>query len=96
MLESNGGSVESYFSIPQNTNNYVDLIVSNTTIKEDKYLYKNQQLAIQYREIEESRDNFFTITCDLWKKFKTKRALMFLIILILKKTIILFSKRMQL
>ena len=50
MLKSNGGSVESYFSIPQNTNSYVDLIVSNVTIKEDKNLYKNQQLAIQYIE----------------------------------------------
>ena len=50
MLKSNGGSVESYLSIPQNTSNYVDLIVSNITIKEDKNLYKNQQLAIQYVE----------------------------------------------
>ena len=50
MLKSIRGSVESYFSIPQNTNSYVDLIVSNVTIKEDKNLYKNQQLAIQYVE----------------------------------------------
>ena len=45
MLKSNRGSVESYFSIPQNTNSYVDLIVSNITIKEDKNLYKNQQIS---------------------------------------------------
>ncbi len=73
MLKANGGSVESYLSIPQNTNNYVDLIVSNITIKEDKNLYENQQLAIQYTEkLENQKIIFLPSFMTYGKKLKLK------------------------
>ena len=47
-------SIEQYLKIPKNTDDYVDLIVSNIDISVDGKIFKNQQLAIQY--IEELKD----------------------------------------
>jgi len=47
-------SIEQYLKIPKNTDNYVDLIVTNIDISVDGKIFKNQQLAIQY--IEELKD----------------------------------------
>ena len=47
-------SIEQYLKIPKNTDDYVDLIVSNIDISVDGKILKNQQLAIQY--IEELKD----------------------------------------
>ena len=43
-----------YFEIPENYSNYVDLIVSNVSIKDNDKVFKNQELAIQYNEVLEN------------------------------------------
>ena len=47
-------TVDEYLKIPKNTDDYVDLIVSNINISVDGKVLKNQQLAIHY--IEELKD----------------------------------------
>lgn len=42
--------VADYFRIPENAKNFVDIILSQVTIEDQGNLYKNQQLAVQYRE----------------------------------------------
>ncbi len=42
--------VAAYFKIPENTKNFVDIILSPVNIEDQGVLYKKQQLAIQYRE----------------------------------------------
>jgi hypothetical protein len=42
--------VTDYFRIPENTKNFVDIILSLVTIEDQGNLYKNQQLAVQYHE----------------------------------------------
>ena len=39
-----------YFKIPDNINNYVDIILSNIDISFNDEIFKNQQLAIQFEE----------------------------------------------
>ncbi len=44
-------STVSYFDIPENTSNYVDLIVEDVALEAEGKLYQHQQVAIQYAEV---------------------------------------------
>jgi hypothetical protein len=45
-----------YFDIPENSPDYIDLVVSNIHVKERGVVHKNQQLALQYlEELKEGR-----------------------------------------
>lgn len=48
--QNNINGVKDYMKIPENTTDYVDLMVSNIDIVDKGVTYKNQQLTIQYVE----------------------------------------------
>ncbi|MEK9613796.1 MAG: M14 family zinc carboxypeptidase [Flavobacteriaceae bacterium] len=50
LTNSKPSSIKPYFQIPENTKDYVDLMVSNVAIGNKDNCIKNQQIAIQYRE----------------------------------------------
>jgi len=43
-------SIDNYNLIPQNSEDYVDLIIQNIEIRSEGHVYKNQELAIQFTE----------------------------------------------
>ena len=64
--KSNNYSTDEYFKIPENIENFTDLLISNVDIVYDDKVYKNQQLAIQYLEkLDTNKINFVPI----FKKF---------------------------
>jgi len=63
---NNNNSTDKYFKIPENTENFTDLLISNVDIVYDEKVFKKQQLAIQYHEkLDNNKINFVPI----FKKF---------------------------
>ncbi|MBH46103.1 MAG: peptidase M14 [Flavobacteriaceae bacterium] len=56
-------SVEDYQAIPENEEDYVDLIIKNVTIETDAGIFKNQELAVIYQEAMKEKSVGFTPTC---------------------------------
>ncbi len=52
-------NIKSYFEIPENTTNYVDLIVSNVDVYEKGLKHINQLIAIQYVEVLKGKEVVF-------------------------------------
>ena len=52
-------NINSYFEIPENTTNYVDLIVSNVDVYENGVKHINQLIAIQYVEVLKEKEVVF-------------------------------------
>jgi hypothetical protein len=56
-------SVEEYHNIPKNEKDFVDLIIQNVDIKMDKGIYRNQELAVQYKEEKTDNGIYFNPVC---------------------------------
>ena len=56
-------SVDDYHKIPENQKDYVDIIVENIDIKTENGLFKNQELALQYKEEKKEGSVLFTPIC---------------------------------
>ena len=56
-------SVEQYELIPKNKKDYVDLIIRNIDIRTYKGIFKNQELALQYKEEKKGDAILFTPIC---------------------------------
>lgn len=64
--KSNNNDTDEYFKIPENIENFTDLLISNVDIVYDEKVFKKQQLAIQYLEkLDKNMINFIPI----FKKF---------------------------
>lgn len=48
--KSNNNSTDEYFKIPENIENFTDLLISNVDIVYEEKVFKKQQLAVQYVE----------------------------------------------
>lgn len=67
-----------YFQIPENSKDFVDLMVSNVTIGNDTNYIKNQQIALQYREkLVKGQVEFIPYLMDFGGhlKFKSHRSI---------------------
>lgn len=56
-------SIDDYNLIPQNSKDYVDLIVENVEIRSGGAVYKNQELALQFQEKKKGDEVLFTPIC---------------------------------
>ena len=59
-------STKDYYQIPENTKDYVDLIIRNIDIKTEKGFFKNQELAIRYKEEKKGESIFFKPVCECY------------------------------
>ena len=60
--KSNNNSTDEYFKIPENIENFTDLLISNVDIVYDEKVFKKQQLAVQYLEkLDRNKINFVPI-----------------------------------
>ena len=67
-------SVDDYHKIPENRKDYVDIIVENIDIKTENGLFKNQELALQYKEEKKERSVLFTPICQSFSQKLDLRA----------------------
>ncbi len=56
-------TVEEYHLIPDNEKDYVDLIIQQVDVKTEDGVYKNQELAVQYREEKTDNGIYFNPVC---------------------------------
>ena len=60
--KSNNNSTDEYFKIPENIENFTDLLISNVDIVYNQKVFKKQQLAVQYLEkLDINKINFVPI-----------------------------------
>ena len=55
-------SPKNYFQIPENRENYVDLIIKNATVVDNNTVYYDRQLAVQYNEVLNKKSIFLQPT----------------------------------
>jgi hypothetical protein len=67
-------SIDDYHKIPENQKDYVDIIVENIDIKTENGLFKNQELALQYKEEKKERSVLFTPICKSFSQNLDLRA----------------------
>ncbi len=67
--KSNNNSIDDYFKIPENVENFTDLLISNVDVIYDDKVFKKQQIAVQYLEkLNKNKINFVPI----FKKFDNR------------------------
>ena len=60
--KSNNNSIDDYFKIPENVENFTDLLISNVDVIYDDKVFKKQQIAVQYLEkLNKNKINFVPI-----------------------------------